>query len=275
MNWTLTWRDATSLPVECPGLRPDLLASLDDHALSHLPARVGRATWDLGALFAIERGGDVDLAIEGDLSHLRGLGAGMASGILRVRGDVGPLLGMGMTGGRIEVHGSVSDWAAAEMRGGSLHIRGRAGDFLGAALPGGRLGMRGGAVLVEGSAGNMVGLAQRRGLIAIAGPAGDDLGHGMVAGTIAVFGAVGRRSGSGMKRGTLWLAGPEAVALPPGFRPACLQRPNFLTIYERWLVGQGFAVPREAVAGPWLRYNGDVLAGGQGEVFVRQPASVF
>ena len=62
--------------------------------------------------------GDERLSVEGDLSHVHGVGREMSRGHLLIRGDVGPQLGAEMTGGTIEVDGSVGDWAGAEMRGG-------------------------------------------------------------------------------------------------------------------------------------------------------------
>jgi formylmethanofuran dehydrogenase subunit C len=268
MPLLLTWLGTTSLPVECDGLTPDHLASLGAGDVARLPVRVGRETEELGSLFRVSGHAEgCEIVFEGDLQRVRGLGAGMIGGTMRVLGDVGPMLGVGMMGGLIDVRGSVGVWAGAEMRGGLLRITGAAGDHLAAALPGSRLGMRGGAVLVHGGAGSNVGLAMRRGLIAISGAVGDDLGHGMIAGTIAAFGAVGRRAGVGMKRGTLWLGCPSPVELPPGFRFACLQRPTFLALYQGWLADHAFAAPTD-VRVPWRRYNGDVIGGGQGEVFV-------
>ncbi len=264
----LTLREAPQFAWECAGLRPDLLADGPALAVGQLPVLVGRETLPLGDLFNVRgQADDGEVIMEGDLSGCRRLGAGMASGTLRVRGPVGPFLGVEMKGGLIDVDGPAGDWAGAEMRGGILRIQGDAADHLGAALPGSRLGMRGGTVLVHGNAGSMVGLAMRRGLIAIAGTVGDDLGHSLIAGTIAVFGAFGRRAGAGMKRGTLWLAGRVDADVPPWFRFACLQSPLFLELYRRRLLELGFPVT-EAVVGPHRRYNGDVITDGIGEVLV-------
>ena len=166
----LTLREAPQFAWECAGLRPDLLADGPALAVGQLPVLVGRETLPLGDLFNVRgQADDGEVIMEGDLSGCRRLGAGMASGTLRVRGPVGPFLGVEMKGGLIDVDGPAGDWAGAEMRGGILRIQGDAADHLGAALPGSRLGMRGGTVLVHGNAGSMVGLAMRRGLIAIAG----------------------------------------------------------------------------------------------------------
>jgi formylmethanofuran dehydrogenase subunit C len=272
MPMSLLWRDATRLPVEAEGLRPNTLAALPATEAARQTVAVGNGSAELGELFRIEvDGDDGHLAIEGDLRHVHRIGEAMASGRLTIRGDVGAGLGVAMSGGQIDVEGSVGDWAGAEMRGGRLHVRGSAGRFLGSALPGSRLGMREGAILVEGSIGDDAGLAMRRGLIAVSGPAGDDLGHGMVAGSVFAFGPIGPRAGAGMKRGTLALFGrddPSASRLPPTFVPSGRARPPFLTIYLRQLARWGFPVPEAAFSGTVERYNGDLAVQGQGEALV-------
>jgi formylmethanofuran dehydrogenase subunit C len=272
MPLTLLWRDATHLPVEAEGLRPDALSPLPAAEAARTTVAVGNGSAELGDLFQVEGDGeDGHLMIEGDLRHVRRIGEAMASGRLTIRGDVGAGLGNAMSGGLIEVQGAVGDWAGAEMRGGRLHIRGSAGRFLGSALPGSRLGMREGVILVEGSIGHDAGLAMRRGLIAVSGPSGDDLGRGMVAGSVFVFGPIGARGGAGMKRGTLALFGlddPSVTALPPTFTPSGRSRPPFLTIYLWQLVRWGFPVPEAAFSGAVERYNGDLAVHGQGEALV-------
>jgi formylmethanofuran dehydrogenase subunit C len=273
MPLRLLWSGSTTLPVEAEGLRPDALAALAPAEVARLRLPVGNATAELGELFRVEGdGADGLLAFEGDLRHVRRLGAAMASGTLTVRGDAGPHLGAGMTGGTIEVVGSVGDWAGAGMRGGTLRLRGRAGDHLGAAEPGGRLGMRDGVILVEGEVGAEAGRALRRGLIAVAGRAGDGLGRAMIAGSVFAFGPIGRRAGAGMKRGTLALFGADAPELLPSFLPGGRYRPPFVTLYLRRLRAWGFPVPDPAFAGVFGQFRGDVVERGQGEVLVWEPA---
>lgn len=267
MPMTLRWTGATALPVESDHLRPEALAPLSAADAARLPATVGNARAALGDLFRIEGdGSDQQLVLEGDLQHVRAIGAGMASGHLTVRGDVGSRLGAGMAGGTLVLEGDASDYAGAAMRGGLLRIRGRAGDRLGAAFPGARLGMRDGVIVVEGDAGDDVGLAMRRGLIAIGGRAGDLVGRGLVAGTIAVGGGCGLRPGSGMKRGSLILFGPVEGGFPPGFAPAGRYRPPAIALYLRHLRTLGLDLTEPASATLPERYNGDRIEGGQGEI---------
>ncbi|CAN5748983.1 formylmethanofuran dehydrogenase subunit C [soil metagenome] len=268
MPLTLHWKGSTTLPVEAEGLRPEDLSPLSAAEVAGRPVPLGKTYADLGDLFRVEgNGADGHLVFEGDLRHVRKIGAGMTSGRLTIRGDVGPHLGAGMLGGSIDLLGSAGPWAGAEMSGGRLSIKGSAGDDLGSAYPGSRRGMREGMILVEGSIGQDAGVAMRRGLIAVNGPTGDGLGRGMIAGSIFAFGLVGRYPGAGMKRGTIALfADDKDAPILPTFRLGVRYRPPFATLYLRALTDRGFPVPQTAFDGSFDRYNGDVLNAGQGEI---------
>jgi formylmethanofuran dehydrogenase subunit C len=269
MPLTLRWLAATTLPVEGETLRPDSLTGLSALEVARRVVPLGNTTVEVGQLFHVTgTADDGHLIIEGDLRHVRRLGAGMAAGHLTVLGDVGDHLGAGMREGTIEVSGRAGAWAGAEMRGGTLRIKGSAGHALGAAYPGSRRGMRGGLILVEGPAGDDAGLAMRRGLIAIAGASGAGLGRAMIAGSIFAFGPVGRFPGAGMKRGTLALFGTRAPNLLPSFRLACRDRPPFVTVYLRYLHARGFPFPEHTLHGTFVRYNGDLIERGQGEILI-------
>ncbi len=272
MPLTVTWRGPAGYPVEAEILRPDSLAGIGPSEAAKLPVLVGNRMAELGELAALS--GDPSeghLIVEGDLRSVARVGQGMASGRLEVRGDVGPHFAAAMSGGVAEVSGSAGDWAGAEMRGGLLRIRGDAGDGLGAAYPGSRLGMREGVILVEGGAGHDAALAMRRGLIAVGGALGDCAGRGMVAGSLFAFGQVGIGAGSGMKRGTLALFGHDRPELLPTFALSGPDRPPFVAIYLASLQARGFPVPTEAFAAGFERYNGDLAAGGQGEILACTP----
>ncbi len=267
MPLTLTWLGSTSFPVEAVGLRPDDLSQVE-FAKQTIP--VGNASAEVGELFRVSgEGGDGRLVLEGDLSHLRGLGQALASGSITVRGPVGPRLGAEMTGGTIDVEGNVGGWAGAEMRGGVIRIRGNAGEGLGAAFPGSRVGMRDGVILVDGSSGDDAGLAMRRGLIAVSGASGKGLGRGMIAGSIFACGPVGTFPGASMKRGTIVLMEGTEASLLPTFAPVGPVRPPFLAVYLKTLHRWGFRLPETAFSVPWERYNGDLVETGQGEILVR------
>jgi formylmethanofuran dehydrogenase subunit C len=257
------------LPVEADQFVPTTFLGLSVDAVSRLALHVGNAPASLGELFDVEDDGRDVLTLEGDLRHVRGVGRGMTEGSLVVRGAAGLFLGAGMTGGAIEVFGDVGDWAGAAMEGGRLHVHGHAGRSLGAAFPGARLGMRGGIILVDGSAGEEVGTQMRRGLLAVAGSTGGGLGRGMVAGSVFVFGEVDGHPGLGLKRGTIAILGERPPALLPSFADAGVFRFPFLAVYLKRLAGWGFAVPGAVSTGQARRYNGDLSAGGIGEILLR------
>ena len=266
MPQTLTWRGGIIGPVDGAGLRPDRGGDTPG-GLARRSIRVGNRDAAWGDLFDIAGdGGDGQLILVGDLGSVHDLGAGMASGRLEVRGDVGHRLGVGMRGGEIEVDGSAGAGAGADLVGGLIRIRGDAGDDLGAALPGGRVGVRGGTILVHGSAGAGVGTAMRRGLIAVLGSVGGGAGRGRVAGSIFVGGTAGSGLGAGMKRGTIALLG-DGPEPGPTFEPSGGLRPVVATLYLRQLVARGWPVPAGVSTGPLRRYNGDRAVGGQGEVW--------
>ena len=160
-----------------------------------------------GEFFAVSGSGD-DVRLEGDLSRVKFVGAGMTAGRLTVAGAVGMHAGAGMQGGELRVEGDAGDWAGAGMLGGRLVVRGSAGRQLGGVYPGERAGMRGGEIVVHGDAGAQAGAGLRRGLIAVAGRAGDAAGLRMLAGTIVALGGLGARAGAGMRRGSIVTMAP-------------------------------------------------------------------
>ena len=267
------------LPVDGSPIRPETFRERTSADAARVALRVGNATAEVGDLFEIEGdAADGALAVEGDLTHVYRLGRGMATGSLKVRGDVGPHLGAEMTGGLLDLDGSCGDWAAAEMRDGVVKIRGDAGNSLGAAYPGSRRGMRGGLIMVGGSAGDDVGLMMRRGVIGIKGAVGAGLGRNMIAGTIYACGAVGKLPGAGMKRGTLVLAGPGEGAeslLSPTFHYTVRLSMPILGVYASMLQERGFVAPPSVSSGEIDRYNGDLAVDGRGEVLIPAASSTL
>ena len=272
MALQLRWLGQTRVPVDLDGVLPTELSRLSarEIAARPVPGAVGNPACSLGDLFAIDGdAADEVVRFEGDLRGVARIGQGLGGGRIEIHGDVGPHLGARMSGGTIVVRGSADSWAGAEMRGGRLEIHGRAGRCLGGAYPGSRLGMREGVILVWGDAGDDVGLAQRRGLIAVSGRVGECPGRDLVAGTIVVGGSAGRGAGVGMKRGTIvLLQGESPGTILPSFVASGSDRPPFLNIYLRQLASWGFPLPEPALPGRFARYNGDLGAGGQGEIWV-------
>jgi formylmethanofuran dehydrogenase subunit C len=262
----LTLKVQPAVPLEADTITPDNFLGKTTAEIEALPVYHGNEEARLGYFFAVSGEGTPNIVIEGDLSRVKLIGAGMTQGQITVHGDVGMHLGAGMRGGRILVHGSVGDWAGAEMRGGQIHVKGNAGHGLGGAYRGSPRGMNRGLIIVEGNAGNEVGNTMRRGVIVVGGDTGDFTGAFMIAGSILVFGRLGERAGAGMKRGTIVTY--QEPRLLPAFRYACTYRPTFLRLLLRELRGLGLEIADSYVEGRYRRYSGDLTALGKGEILV-------
>jgi formylmethanofuran dehydrogenase subunit C len=265
MTLTLTLREEPDVPLEVEGLRPDALAEMGREEIETLPAWHGNERTRVGEFFAVSGSGD-DVRVEGDLSRVKSVGAGMASGRLTIAGDAGMHAGAGMTGGELRIEGDAGDWAGARMRGGRLVVRGSAGRQLGGVYAGERSGMRGGEILVHGNAGAQAGAGLRRGLIAVAGRVGDAAGLRMLAGTIVALGGLGAQAGAGMRRGSLVTMAP--VTPLPTFVFAAVYRPPFLRLYLRRLRALGLSVSDEQLEGRYARWSGDGLELRRGEILI-------
>ena len=261
-------KEPVRLPVEAESVSPDRFVGLAQAEVVGLPILYGRRHLTIGDLFTVEGDGTEDIALTGELSHVKRIGQGMSRGRITVHSDVGMHLGAMMSGGEIIVHGNVDAWAGAHMSGGIIRVHGNAGAMLGAAYAGERRGMRGGMILVEGNVGPRAGERMRRGLIAVQGSVGEFAGARMIAGSLVVFGTLGARAGAGMKRGTIVALGGLADGLLPVFRYNCSYRPAFLRVYLRRLGDWGFPVTSEQIAGVFHRYAGDITTLGKGEILV-------
>ena len=266
MPLTLRLREQPVVPLEAEGLTPDLLAGRPRGEIEQLAVWHGNRRAQLADFFTVSGDGDADLRVEGDLSRVKFVGAGMTDGRLTIAGDAGMHTGAEMRGGELVVEGGVGDFAGTGMRGGRLVVRGSAGHQLGGALPGERAGMRGGEILVHGDAGEQVGAGLRRGLIAVAGSVGDAAGLRMLAGTIVALGRLGAAPGADMRRGTI-VAMSEVTPLPT-FAFACSYRPPFLRLYLRNLRGLGLPLADEQIEGRYARWSGDGLKLRRGEILI-------
>src|SRR5215211_3208704 len=265
MTLTLTMREQPAVPLEAEALCPDRLAGASPEEIKALPVWHGNERTRVGEFFAISGAGD-DVRVEGDLSRVKFVGAGMTAGRLTVAGNVGMHAGAGMRGGELHVEGDAGDWAGAGMRGGTLVVRGSAGRQLGGVYPGERAGMRGGEIVVHGDAGAQAGAGVRRGLIAVAGRVGDAAGLRMLAGTIVALGGVGPHAGAGMRRGSIVTMAPTTPLATFVF--SCIYRPPFLGLYLRRLRALGLAVSDEQLDGRYARWCGDGLELRRGEILV-------
>jgi len=275
MPLTLTLRAPSAIPLEVDSVRLDEVRALTPDAVLKTLIQRGNKQVELGEFFTADGSAadDATLVWQGDCSKVKLIGSQLASGTVRVEGDAGMHLGAEMTGGEIHCCGNVADWVGAEMKGGRITVRGSAGHLVGAAYRGGRRGMTGGEIVILGDAGNEIGHTMRRGLIAVAGKVGDAVGVGMIAGTVVLGGQPGIRHGAGMKRGSLIFLNPGAnLDILPTFRRTCSYRPVFLQPYLRRLQTLGFPVDPAWGRGAYVRYAGDLLELGAGELLVRDAA---
>ena len=87
MTLTLTLREQPAVPLETEALCPDRLAGASRGEIEGLAAWHGNERTRLGEFFAVSGSGD-DVRIEGDLSRVKFVGAGMSGGRVTVAGHV-------------------------------------------------------------------------------------------------------------------------------------------------------------------------------------------
>lgn len=266
MSITLTLQTTSTIPLEAEVISPDRLAGLPQAEIAALPVQHGNEKLTLGDFFRISGSGNDEIRLDGDLSRVKLIGAGMSFGRIVIAGNAGMHVGAGMRGGEIVVEGDTGDWAGAEMSGGRLLIKGNAGHLLGSAYRGSTIGMQGGEILVHGSAGNEVGSAMRRGLIVVCGDSGDFTGVNMLAGTIIVLGRLGWRSGASMQRGSIISMHPTEIL--PTFTLACTYQPTFLSIFLRRLRNEGLPISEAQIHGSYRRWSGDSVELNRGEILL-------
>ena len=247
MTLTLTLRAEPPARVLAGQLIPERLRGLDVSEIGAVEIRCGGEMLAVGELFDASGTADELLVLAGDLRRFDWIGAGMSSGWIDVRGDVGA-------------------WAGAELSGGLLRIFGDAGDRLGGAYPGARAGMTGGEIIVTGDAGEETGAGMRRGLVAIGGRTRAGAGLRMLAGTVIALGGLGAEAGLGNKRGTL--ASGRAVEPLPGYAFAARYRPPALGLQLRRVRELGLNVDDALVRGAWARWSGDRSELSRGEILM-------
>jgi formylmethanofuran dehydrogenase subunit C len=274
MSLRLTYHAETKVPVEIEGLTPDWacgksLAEIERFEIFH-----GNRKIPLAEMFRVAGdASDGQFDFEGNLSGVHWIGAHMRTGRITVHGPAGRHVGSEMHGGEIHVAGDAGGWVGAEMHGGLIHVRGNAGHLVGAAYRGSAKGMTGGTILVDGDGGNEIGLSMRRGTIAIGRQAGDMIGFNMIAGTVLVLGDCGIRPGAGMRRGTICILGNSPPPLLPSFRYACTTPLYVLSMILRSVRDKGLSVEETDLQAEVELYNGDLVALGKGEIFLRPKAA--
>ncbi|MCS7115187.1 MAG: formylmethanofuran dehydrogenase subunit C [Nitrososphaerota archaeon] len=248
------------LPVVAECINPDVFQGKTFKEIEQLEIWEGNKKRKLRELFKVEEtkteGGSMEnvITVHGDVDKVRRIGAGMASGEIIVKGNVGMHLGEEMKGGKITVYGNAGGWAGSMMTGGTIEIHGNAGDYLGAPYRGIPEGMKGGKITVHGNVGSEAGAYMRRGLIKIYGNAGQFVGFRMHDGLIYVQKNCDGRAGACMKDGTIAIG---------GFMESVLPSFTFEGIRKRFKIEEG-----EVVEAPFYLFLGDLTEDGTGKLYV-------
>ncbi len=219
-----------------------------------------------GDVFRIREGDPDTIVIEGGSARFDRVGLGMASGSIRVEGEVGVEAGRMMSGGQLTLRGNAGPFAGSGMKGGTLNIEGDAGERLGGPLSGETVGMSGGLLHVRGDAGPRAGDRLRRGFILIEGRAGAYAGSRMIAGTLAIGGQAGDLPGYLMGRGTI-LLGRGATLFSPSFGD-CGEHDLVAAQLLANYVAQASAKLARLLRRPLRRLAGDLAALGKGEILL-------
>ncbi len=258
------------LSTDLKGVVPNRLVGLSIDAVRRLPIRADERPCEVGDVFTVSGdAGDGVIECHGDFSRVHHVAAGMLSGTVSVRGNVGRHAGEGMTGGTLAVTGDAGDWLAAEMHGGNINVGGSAGDNVAGALPGSDHGLRGGVVIVQRDVGQLAGQRMRRGILAVGGNCGTAAAFEMRAGTVVVAGQVAPHPGLGLRRGTL-VALTAHPSVPATFHRGRAWTPPFLGVLLTSLRRAGFRLPSPLPA-RWRQWHGDLLTGCRGEILCPEP----
>lgn len=254
------------VPLEADCICPDRLQSLSNSDIQNLTLFHGNRQAKLNDFFECNGEFDGEILIEGDLSHIKHIGAAMTHGKITINGNVGLHTGAAMSGGEIIIEGDASDWLGPEMLGGKITVKGNAGHMVGSGYRGSTVGMQGGEIIVHGNVKNEAGHVMRRGLIVIGGNSGDFTGVNMLAGTIIVLGEMGIRTGAGMKRGSI-ICQNKAEILPT-FSRCCDYRPSFIRQYFKYLDSIGLSIKDSLLNGTFERWCGDSIELNRGEILL-------
>jgi formylmethanofuran dehydrogenase subunit C len=266
---TFSLREAPAQRLDLSPLVPQNLAGKTIGEIERIELGTTRIRVAAGDVFRIGEGDPGTIVIEGGGERFDRVGMGLASGSIRVEGEVGVEAGRLMSGGRLSIGGNAGPFAGSRMKGGTLTIEGGADERLGGPLSGETVGMSGGVLHVRGDAAQRAGDRLRRGVILIEGRAGAYAGSRMIAGTLAIGGEAGDLPGYLMGRGTILLG-----------RGATLFSPTFGDCGEHDLVAAALlanyiAEASARLAGlfrrPLRRLAGDLAALGKGEILLPRP----
>ncbi|RLI22389.1 formylmethanofuran dehydrogenase subunit C [Candidatus Bathyarchaeota archaeon] len=246
-------------PIFAECITPDNFEGKSAEEIGELKVWEGNKEKKLAELFKVEKIKKEDekepvIAIYGDLSKIRMVGAKMTKGQIIIHGDVGMYLGQEMRGGKIAVRGDAAGWAGSMMKGGVIEIFGNAGSYLAAPYRGSMEGMRGGKIIVHGNAGNEAGAYMRKGTIKIYGNAGQFAGLRMRKGTIYIKGNCEERAGACMTGGKIVVGGVIESVLPTF---------TIEGLKKKVKIEEG-----EVVEGPFYLFSGDITENGDGKLYI-------
>jgi len=244
------------LPITPEGISPDLFQGKKREEIAELKIWEGNRQKTLKELFRVEeaKAGEMSIAIHGDVSKVRRIGAFMTVGEIVINGNAGMHLGEEMKGGKIIVNGNVGGWAGSMMRGGEIEIHGNVSDYLGAPYRGSSEGIYGGRIVVHGNVGNEAGARMKKGILKIYGSAGQFAGFRMHDGTIYVQNDCQARAGACMVNGKIVVGGLLESILPTF---------TIDSVKAKVKIEEG-----ETVEGPLYVFLGDLAEEGNGKLYV-------
>lgn len=260
MMWNLYPSREFKLPIVAECINPEIFQGKKAEEIKQLKLWEGNKQRKLAELFKVEEAEGENasqtnlIAIHGDVSRVRRIGAGMKSGEIVIKGNAGMHLGEEMEGGKITVYGNVLGWAGSMMKGGAIEIHGNAGDYLGAPYRGSTEGMKGGKIIVHGNVGREAGAYMKKGLIKIYGNADQFVGFRMHGGTIYVQKDCLGRAGACMVDGTIVVG---------GFLESVLPTFTIEGIRKKVKIEEG-----EVVEAPLYLFLGDLTENGRGKLYV-------
>ncbi len=263
---TFSLRDAPDQRLDLSPLISLNLVGKTVAEIERIELQMTRMCVTVGDVFRVREGDPETIVIDGGDERFDRVGMSMASGSLRVEGEVGVEAGRLMSGGQLTIRGAAGPFAGSGMKGGTLDIEGDAGERLGGSLSGETVGMSGGLLHVRGDAGPRAGDRLRRGFVLIEGRAGAYAGSRMIAGTLAIGGEAGDLPGYLMGRGTI-LLGKGATLFSPTFGDCGehdLVAARLLANYIAQASGKLATLFRP----PLRRLAGDLAALGKGEILL-------
>jgi formylmethanofuran dehydrogenase subunit C len=243
-------------PIIAECINPDIFYDKTLEEIRALEIWEGNEQKKLGELFKVEenKAENITIIIQGDVSKVRRIGAGMKTGEITIHGNVGMHLGEEMRGGKIVMKGNVESWVGSMMKDGLIEVYGNVGDYVGAPYRGCSEGMQGGEITIHGIVGNEVGAYMRNGIIKIYGCAGQFVGLRMHDGTIYVQKDCEGRTGACMANGKIIIG---------GFLESVLPTFTIESIKEKVKIEEN-----EAIQEPFYLFLGDLTENGNGKLYV-------